>query len=154
MPFCSKAMSRSGLLKFEAAIHHLYQYAHQQLIHLVRQCNRCIQDTCHTKHTHQLRAAGLASGPLQLVSKMHNHCHQSASSSWHRTSTQDVSQVDVWAAGVCLYVWLWGKLPFQGDSIPDMFTAIRQQPLTFPDSPACHPHLKDLICQASGICHF
>ena len=60
-------------------------------------------------------------------------------------------QVDVWAAGVCLYVWLWGKLPFQGDSIPDMFTAIRQQPLTFPDQPACHPDLKDLVSQVSPI---
>ena len=58
-------------------------------------------------------------------------------------------QVDVWAAGVCLYVWVWGCLPFQGDSIPDMFTAIKEKPLTFPPYPDCHPHLKDLITKAS-----
>lgn len=55
----------------------------------------------------------------------------------------------MWAAGVCLYVWVWGCLPFQGDSIPDMFTAIKQKPLTFPAHPDCHPHLKDLITKAS-----
>lgn len=60
-------------------------------------------------------------------------------------------QVDVWAAGVCLYVWLWGKLPFQGDSIPDMFTAIRKQPLTFPDTPAYGPECKHLITQVMSM---
>ena len=59
-------------------------------------------------------------------------------------------QVDVWAAGVCLFVWVWGCLPFQGDSIPDMFTAIKEKPLTFPAHPACDPKLKDLITKASN----
>lgn len=58
-------------------------------------------------------------------------------------------QVDVWAAGVCLYVWVWGCLPFQGDSIPDMFTAIKEKPLAFPSYPTCHSDLKDLITKAS-----
>lgn len=57
-------------------------------------------------------------------------------------------QVDVWAAGVCLFVWVWGCLPFQGGSIPDMFTAIKEKPLTFPAQPACDPQLKDLITKA------
>ncbi|KAL3157474.1 hypothetical protein ABBQ32_011938 [Trebouxia sp. C0010 RCD-2024] len=62
-------------------------------------------------------------------------------------------KVDVWAAGVCLYVWVWGCLPFQGDSIPDMFNAIKEKPLTFPSHPDCHPHLKDLITKASHAHH-
>ena len=62
-------------------------------------------------------------------------------------------QVDVWAAGVCLFVWVWGCLPFQGDSIPDMFTAIKEKPLTFPAHPECDPNLKDLITKVSTVKH-
>lgn len=69
-------------------------------------------------------------------------CRQGFDGEW-------VLQVDVWAAGVCLFVWVWGCLPFQGDSIPDMFSAIREKPLTFPPQPACDPLLKDLITKAS-----
>ncbi len=59
----------------------------------------------------------------------------------------------MWAAGVCLFVWVWGCLPFQGDSIPDMFTAIKEKPLTFPAHPECDPNLKDLITKVSTVRH-
>ncbi len=56
-------------------------------------------------------------------------------------------QVDVWAAGVCLYVWIFGQLPFQALSMLDMFAAIRTQALAFPESPAASDEVKDLIGQ-------
>ena len=53
----------------------------------------------------------------------------------------------MWAAGVCLYVWIFGQLPFQALSMLDMFTAIRTQALAFPESPAASEEVKDLIGQ-------
>ncbi|KAK9811849.1 hypothetical protein WJX72_011148 [[Myrmecia] bisecta] len=54
-------------------------------------------------------------------------------------------QVDVWAAGVCIYVWVFGQLPFTGKSILDIFSAIKTAPLTFPDHISCSLELKDLL---------
>lgn len=39
---------------------------------------------------------------------------------------------DVWAAGVCLWAFMFGKLPFQEDSPEVLFEAIRDKELDFP----------------------
>ena len=63
------------------------------------------------------------------------------------TASLSPLQVDVWAAGVCLYVWIFGQLPFPALSMVDMFAAIRTQAVAFPDSPAASEEVKDLIGQ-------
>ena len=54
-------------------------------------------------------------------------------------------KADIWAAGVCLFCFVFGQLPFQGDSIVDVYAAIREQPLTFPQNLVVSNELQDLL---------
>lgn len=38
------------------------------------------------------------------------------------------ASVDIWALGVCIHVWLWGRLPFEGSTPYAMYDAIRNTP--------------------------
>ncbi|KAL3945119.1 MAG: hypothetical protein SGBAC_000787 [Bacillariaceae sp.] len=53
---------------------------------------------------------------------------------------------DMWAAGVCLYIFVTGKLPFFSDIPTDLFDAISGCALNFGDLDVS-PDLKDLLCK-------
>lgn len=54
-------------------------------------------------------------------------------------------QLDMWALGVCLYLWVFGELPFKGSAPFVVYEHIRSQRLTLPDSPRISAQLTDLI---------
>ena len=90
-------------------------------------------------------AAGVCKSGLLWAASCHNAVERYAQRGPYRHPVP--LQVDVWAAGVCLYVWIFGELPFQALSMVDMFAAIRTQALAFPDSPGASEEVKDLIGQ-------
>lgn len=51
--------------------------------------------------------------------------------------------VDIWAAGITLWVFLFGKCPFLGEDIPSTYEAILHQPLEFPSETPLE--LQDLL---------
>ncbi|KAK9849502.1 hypothetical protein WJX84_009237 [Apatococcus fuscideae] len=57
------------------------------------------------------------------------------------------SKMDVWALGVCIYCWIFGHLPFVGQTILETFEAIKNDELTFNDSLECSEELRDLLCK-------
>jgi serine/threonine protein kinase len=50
---------------------------------------------------------------------------------------------DIWSAGVTLYVFIFGKLPFMAANVPLIYAAIAEDPLTFPAP--LSPELNDLL---------
>lgn len=74
--------------------------------------------------------------------------HGIENSGWTRAMTHDVSnpaQVDNWALGVCIYQWIFGRLPFSGASTSEVFSSICSQPLVLPPEIAVSDALADLI---------
>ncbi|XP_076037408.1 uncharacterized protein LOC143022785 isoform X3 [Oratosquilla oratoria] len=52
---------------------------------------------------------------------------------------------DIWAMGITLYAFVYGKLPFHEENIVALYNKIRNSPLVFPTSPFISEDLKDLI---------
>lgn len=52
---------------------------------------------------------------------------------------------DIWAMGITLYAFVYGKLPFHDDNIVVLYDKIRTAPLSFPPIPFVSDDLKDLL---------
>eukprot|EP00873_Tetraselmis_striata_P019425 jgi/Tetstr1/439689/TSEL_028108.t1 len=52
---------------------------------------------------------------------------------------------DSWALAVCLWTFVYAKLPFEGSTIVALYDAIKDTELHFPEEPAISPELKDLL---------
>ncbi|KAF8069424.1 GRIK2 [Scenedesmus sp. PABB004] len=57
----------------------------------------------------------------------------------------DPFAADVWALGAVLYCFIYGRLPFQGGSVLDVFKAITGTPLALPDDTPISPSLRHLF---------
>uniref|UniRef100_A0A2K6V4N6 calcium/calmodulin-dependent protein kinase n=1 Tax=Saimiri boliviensis boliviensis TaxID=39432 RepID=A0A2K6V4N6_SAIBB len=53
--------------------------------------------------------------------------------------------LDVWASGVTLYCFVYGKCPFIDDYILALHRKIKNEPVVFPEEPKISEELKDLI---------
>ncbi|CAH1393517.1 unnamed protein product [Nezara viridula] len=54
---------------------------------------------------------------------------------------------DIWSMGVTLFCFVFGKLPFEADSLPILYQKIRTENLEFPETPSISSELKHLIIQ-------
>lgn len=54
---------------------------------------------------------------------------------------------DVYALGVCLYLFLFGKLPFEADSIPELASMVTNNELELPDDVVISSEAKGLLLQ-------
>ena len=63
------------------------------------------------------------------------------------TQPYSAYQADMWAAGVCLYAFLTGKLPFYSENPAELFDKIVQDEVEYPShlSPACLDMLQSLL---------
>ena len=52
---------------------------------------------------------------------------------------------DIWAAGICLFVFVTGKLPFYAESPTDLFDMITDQDINYPGSMSSE--IKDILCK-------
>ncbi|OQR92600.1 ser/thr kinase [Thraustotheca clavata] len=57
----------------------------------------------------------------------------------------DPFKVDLWAIGVTLYVFLFGKLPFEAENTKELFDCIVEKPLVLPESPVISDDAQDLL---------
>jgi [calcium/calmodulin-dependent protein kinase] kinase len=57
----------------------------------------------------------------------------------------DPFAADVWALGACLFCFIYGRLPFQGSSVLDVFKAITTAELALPDDIKISPSLQHLF---------
>jgi len=56
-------------------------------------------------------------------------------------------QADIYALGVCLFVFLFGQLPFTASSVPDLAKLVLRKSLSYPSSPEISAEAKDLLQQ-------
>lgn len=52
---------------------------------------------------------------------------------------------DVYGLGVCLFTFLFGRIPFLAGTIAELFEVVRTQELSFPDEPEVSPEVKALL---------
>jgi len=57
----------------------------------------------------------------------------------------DGQLLDIWACGVTLWIFCFGRVPFRGDSILKLHENIREAKLVFPESEMLNDSLKDLF---------
>ncbi|KAK6541590.1 hypothetical protein TWF694_007392 [Orbilia ellipsospora] len=55
----------------------------------------------------------------------------------------DGKAADIWSMGVCLYCFFYGRLPFDHDSIMELYESIREEPIIYTDDTP--PELLDLF---------
>uniref|UniRef100_A0A8C6RFJ5 calcium/calmodulin-dependent protein kinase n=1 Tax=Nannospalax galili TaxID=1026970 RepID=A0A8C6RFJ5_NANGA len=60
-------------------------------------------------------------------------------------SAKDLSALDVWATGVTLYCFVYGKCPFIDEYILALHRKIKNEAVVFPEEPEVSEELKDLI---------
>ncbi|XP_001627621.2 calcium/calmodulin-dependent protein kinase kinase 1 isoform X2 [Nematostella vectensis] len=53
--------------------------------------------------------------------------------------------VDVWAMGITLYCFVFGKCPFEDENRMGLYEKIRTKELEFPEEPVLNPKLEDLL---------
>ena len=53
--------------------------------------------------------------------------------------------VDIWAMGITLYCFLYGKCPFYSNNIGELSDMIKNNLVTFPDTPILNPQVFDLM---------
>ena len=65
--------------------------------------------------------------------------------------TGQIRQVDVWALGVCIFQWVFGRLPFGGNSTSEVFDAIGSDAaVVLPDGVPCSLPLTAVIIAVRG----
>ncbi|XP_048522106.1 probable serine/threonine-protein kinase DDB_G0279405 [Dendroctonus ponderosae] len=52
---------------------------------------------------------------------------------------------DIWAMGITLYAFVYGRVPFHDENVIGLYSKIRHQPVEFPENPALSAELKNLI---------
>lgn len=52
----------------------------------------------------------------------------------HRAGSFSGYSCDIWAAGICLWVFIYGSLPFNEESPDDLFDAIIEKEPVFPQT--------------------
>ncbi|KAG2494526.1 hypothetical protein HYH03_007293 [Edaphochlamys debaryana] len=57
----------------------------------------------------------------------------------------DPYAADLWALGCCLFVFVFGRLPFVGSCVVDIYRAILTRPHAYPGDVSASPALRDLI---------
>ncbi len=63
----------------------------------------------------------------------------------------------MWALGVCLYLWVFGELPFKGSAPFVVYENIRNAPLVIPThthtriSPQLHDMISRWVASSSGV---
>jgi [calcium/calmodulin-dependent protein kinase] kinase len=65
----------------------------------------------------------------------------------HSGNSFSGTQNDVWSVGVTLFFFVFGKCPFEGESIVDVHENVIQQPLVVPTTRQIPDTLKDLLVQ-------
>lgn len=54
---------------------------------------------------------------------------------------------DTYALGVCLHIFIFGKVPFTAQTVAELFHIVQTQPLHFPEEPKIPEELRDLLAK-------